>query len=185
MPIPSSIISHPQVCASSPSMVLLVVPTWHISALPTNSSRARPSRYSTTATVNATSPMSMTSWRALCASCRKPQNARTVTTDSQSLHTRYITSAITSQKTSSILYRYCKKNSFAQKSSLQTTTLSHIKNSYQCKQAMCLSLMRTPLLSKTTSDSSQVHLSVKDLESSPSGIRNSICRILEGGNGIK
>ena len=68
IPTASSTTSLPPGCGSSPSMALREGPTWPTSASPTSSSRARPSRYSTTATAGATSPTSMTSWKASSAS---------------------------------------------------------------------------------------------------------------------
>lgn len=158
MPTPNSITSRQRASASSLSMVLQAVPTWPTLVSPTNWSRARPSRFSTTVTANAILLMSKTLWRESSALCSTPPRSRTARTDFPFRPTRCITSATTPPRISSTSSRFSRKNWCAQACYPKTTTLRPIRNSFRCSLVTSPSPTPTQYLWSKTLASSRIQV---------------------------
>lgn len=143
-------------------MVQQAVPTWPTLASPTNWSRARPSRFLTTATASATLLMSMTLWKEWTALCSTPPRSRMARMVFPFRLSRCIISAITPPRISSTSSRFSRKNWCAQACYPKTTTLRPIRSSSRCSQEMSPSLTQTQHLWSKTLVSSRTQVCGKD-----------------------
>ena len=93
-------------------------------------------RSTTTATADAISPMSMTSWKASSASCAKPRKRRSARTGFPSLRMPSTTSAAASPRTCWTLSISSRRNLLELAYSPKTMTSRPIRNSYPCSLEM-------------------------------------------------